>query len=52
MTLISDLRASLAAVKGPPPRLLTLEDLPTDEQLAVTHAQLDILLWSYQGKNR
>ncbi len=41
--LTDDLRASLAAVKGPPPVVLEREQLPTDEALELVHAQLTVL---------
>lgn len=44
MTLEHDLRASLAAVQGPPPRVLTADELPTAEQLAAIDWQLELLV--------
>lgn len=44
MSLEHDLRASLAAVQGPPPRVLAAEELPTDEQLNRVAWSLEILI--------
>lgn len=44
MSLKHDLRASLAAVQGPPPVVLTAEELPTAEELAEVDWHLELLL--------
>ncbi len=46
--LTDDLRASLAAVKGPPPVVLEREQLPSPQALDITHAQLACLAYHHE----